>query len=140
METIIRKTKLGKEIAVWNYVNIYGSEIGDNTTIGSFVEIGNSKIGKNCSIQKGVSIPPGTTIEDNVFIGPQVAICNDKYPKAKNDNFKLEGVKIKEGASIGANSTILPGITIGKKAVVGAGSVVTKDVPDKKTVYGNPAR
>ena len=117
--------------------NIYGETvIGEGTKIGAFCDIGNCTIGMNCSIQTMVSIPRGTVIEDNVFLGPQVQICNDKYPPSD----EVRGVIIKDNASIGGNATILPGITIGKGATVGAGSVVTKDVPDGETWCGNPAR
>ena len=117
--------------------NIYGETvIGEGTKISAFCDIGNCTIGKNCSIQTMVSIPRGTVIGNNVFLGPQVQICNDKYPPS----LKLSGVIIKDNASIGGNATILPGITIGKGATVGAGSVVTKDVPDGETWCGNPAR
>jgi acetyltransferase-like isoleucine patch superfamily enzyme len=117
--------------------NIYGeTEIGEGTRIGAFCDIGNCTIGKNCSIQTMVSIPRGTIIEDNVFIGPQVVITNDKHAPSN----KWQGVKICSGASIGANSTILPGVEIGEYAVIGAGSVVTKNVKPKETWYGVPAQ
>ncbi len=114
------------------------SEIGDNVLIGTNVVLdGNCKLGSNISIQTGAYITAFTTIEDNVFIGPWVVTANDKYMVT---GAKLIGPTIKKGARIGANATILPGIVIGERAVVGSGSVVTKDVPADETVVGNPAR
>lgn len=97
-------------------------------------------IGNNVTIKCGVQIWDGITLENNVFVGPNVTFCNDKYPKSKNTQFKLERTIVREGASIGANATILPGIEIGKEAIIGAGAVVTKNVPAKATVCGCPAR
>jgi UDP-2-acetamido-3-amino-2,3-dideoxy-glucuronate N-acetyltransferase len=119
--------------------NIYGeNEIGEGTKIAALCDIGNCTIGKNCNIQTMVSIPKGTVIEDDVFIGPGVNILNDKYPPSYGKHWHK--VTIKKGASIGGNATILPGVTIGENAMVGAGSVVTKDVKKGATVYGNPAK
>lgn len=122
------------------YHNIWGNpEIGEGTEIGDSVEIGKDvKIGKNCKIEAKVFIPPGVEIEDEVFIAPCVCFTNDKYPRATG-KWELKKTLIKKGASIGANSTILPGITIGQGSMIGAGSVVTKNVPDYTMVYGNPA-
>lgn len=121
------------------YINIYNSEIGENTRIAEFVEIGGSRIGNNCSIQAFVFIPPGVEIEDDVFIGPRVTFCNVKYPRAYKRG-EFEKTIVKKGATIGANCTILPGIIIGEGAIIGAGAVVTKDVPPYTTVVGNPAK
>jgi len=114
-------------------VNIYG-KVGKGTKVASFVEIG-GVVGNDCKIQAFAFIPPGVTIGDRVFIGPHVCFTNDKRPPSD----KLSETVVKYGASIGANATILPGITIGHDAMVGAGSVVTKDVPDGETWIGNPA-
>ncbi len=141
---------LGTNVQIYNpeLVNLYGCEIGDNTKIGSFVEIKPTVIiGKNCKIQAHAFIPEGVTIEDGVFIGPHVTFTNDVYPKAVTDDGTLKSMSdwtlqktlVKNGAAIGAGAVILPGITIGEHATVGAGSVVTKDVPAHTTVIGNPA-
>ncbi len=146
---LIHNVKMGNNVKIYNFVNIYGCEIGDNTKIGSFVEIRkNVTIGKNCKIQAFAFIPEGVTIEDNVFIGPHACFTNDKFPRAtdKEGNlldegeWKLVRTVVKRSASIGANSTILCGVTIGENAVIGAGAVVTKDVPSNSIVAGNPAR
>jgi len=139
MNKEMRNCKIGKNTKIWHFVNLYECEIGDNCVIGSFVEIGKAKIGNNCRIEARAFIPEGVTIEDDVFVGPHVCFTNDKYPKAKGD-WKLKKTVVKEGASIGANATILCGITIGKNSLIGAGSVVTNDVPDNVIVAGNPAR
>ncbi|MFH1182159.1 MAG: acyltransferase [Candidatus Woesearchaeota archaeon] len=141
--------KLGKDVKIYGFVNLYGCEIGDNTKIGSFVEIREGvKIGKRCKIQAFAFIPEGIIIEDEVFIGPHVCFVNDRYPRSTNKDgsmkgsgdWKVEQTIVKKRAGIGANSTILCGVTIGENAIVGAGSVVTKDVPANSIVAGNPAR
>lgn len=126
-----------KGVVIHEPCNLYGDiTIGENTRIGSFCDIGPVSIGKNCIIQTMVSIPVGVVIEDNVFIGPQVVFTNDKNPPS--DEFSHTVVRT--GARIGANATILPGVTIGEGALIGAGAVVTKDVPAHETWVGNPAR
>ena len=139
--TIYSKVVLGENVRTGHFYMVReGTTIGDGTLIGTNVTIDNNcKIGKNVSIQNGVYIPTGTVIEDDVFLAPRVCLTNDKRP-AFLKAWSCEASHIKSLATISANSTILPGITIGKGALVGAGSVVTKNVPDFKIVYGNPAR
>lgn len=141
--------KLGKDVKIYNLVNLYGCEIGDYTKIGTFVEIQKgAKIGKNCKISSHSFICEGVTIEDDCFIGHNVTFINDLYPHAINedgelqtaDDWKCVPTLIKRGASIGSSATLLCGITVGEKAIIGAGSVVTKDVPANTIVAGNPAR
>jgi acetyltransferase-like isoleucine patch superfamily enzyme len=121
-------------------VNLYKCKIGKNCKIDAFVYIEEGVvIGDNCKIRPFVFIPTGVTIEDNVFIGPNVSFANDKYPRVKGE-WKSLHTRIRREASIGANSVILPGVTVGEEALIGAGSIVTKDVPDKAVVAGNPAR
>ena len=138
----VQTEKIGKNTNIWQFVVILpGAQIGENCNICSHVFIENDvKIGNNVTIKNGVFLYDGITVEDNVFIGPNATFCNDRYPKSKNKNFKLEPILIKKGASIGANATILPGVTIGENALIAAGSIVTKDVPDGTTVMGHPAR
>jgi len=145
----IKDVKLGRDVVIYDFVNLYGCSIGDNTKIGTFVEIQkNSSIGKNCKISSHTFICEGVEIEDNVFVGHNVTFINDRYPKAVNDDgnlqtdsdWKLERTLVKNGASIGSSVTVLCGVTIGENAVVGAGSVVTKDVLANTTVAGNPAK
>ena len=141
--------KLGKNVKIGAFVNLYGCEIGDNSIIGAFTEIRKTvKIGKNVKIQAGVFIPEGVVIEDGVFIGPHVVFTNDKYPRAvrkdgspeTSEDWTTEKTLVKKGANIGSNATILSKITIGENAVIGAGSVVTRNVPANVTVAGVPAR
>jgi acetyltransferase-like isoleucine patch superfamily enzyme len=140
---------LGENVKLENFVNLYGCSIGDDTKIGTFVEIQkNARIGKYCKIQSHTFICEGVTVEDNVFIGHGVIFINDKYPRATNSGRKLQTEEdwkviptvVKTGASIGSGATILCNVTIGENAIVGAGSVVTKDVPSNAIVAGNPAR
>ena len=143
--------KLGRNVKIHHpeQVNLYGCEIGDGCNIGSFVEIRRQVIlGRNCKIQAFAFIPEGVTIEDGVFIGPHACFTNDKFPRAINPDGSLQtasdwttvSTRVRRGASIGANATILCGITIGEGAMVAAGAVVTKDVPDYEIVAGIPAR
>jgi UDP-2-acetamido-3-amino-2,3-dideoxy-glucuronate N-acetyltransferase len=145
----IDNVKLGKDVIIRDFVNLYGCTIGDNCRIGTFVEIQkNAVIGKNIKVSSHTFICEGVTIEDDVFIGHNVSFINDKYPRATNSNGKLQAqgdwllvpTTVKRGATIGTGSTILCGIVIGENAFVGAGSVVTRDVPANAVVAGNPAR
>lgn len=149
MRKIAPNVKLGKEVKIYDFVNLYGCEIGDNTKIGTFVEIQKgAKIGKNCKISSHTFICEGVTIEDNVFVGHNVTFINDLYPRATSENGNLQKEEdwvciptlVKNGASIGSSATLLCGVTVGESAIVGAGSLVTKDVPAKTIVAGNPAR
>jgi acetyltransferase-like isoleucine patch superfamily enzyme len=141
--------KLGEEVKLAQFINLYGCSIGDHTKIGTFVEVQkNARIGNNCKIQSHTFICEGVTIEDNVFIGHGVTFINDKYPRATNGNgalqdeadWKVVATVVKKGASIGSGATILCNVTIGEEALIGSGSVVTKDVPPYTIVAGNPAR
>lgn len=134
----VQSENVGKDTNIWQFcVVLPGAAIGSNCNICSHCFIENDVvIGDNVTIKCGVQIWDGITVEDNVFIGPNVTFCNDKYPRSKKYPEKFLRTVIKEGASIGANATILPGITIGKKAMIAAGSIVVKDVEDGKTVIG----
>jgi acetyltransferase-like isoleucine patch superfamily enzyme len=141
--------KLGKNVKMSKFINMYGCEVGDDTKIGAFVEIQkNAIIGKSCKISSHTFICEGVTIEDDVFIGHSVTFINDSYPRATSadgglqteEDWKVEKTVVKKGASIGSGSTILSNVVIGEKAIVGAGSVVTKDVPANTIVAGNPAK
>jgi acetyltransferase-like isoleucine patch superfamily enzyme len=141
--------KLGKDVKLSKFINLYGCEIGDETKIGAFVEIQkNASVGKRCKISSHTFICEGVEIEDNVFIGHGVTFINDSYPRSTTPtgdlqtevDWKVEKTLIRKGASIGSGSTILSRVTVGENAIVGAGSVVTKDVPANVIVAGNPAR
>jgi acetyltransferase-like isoleucine patch superfamily enzyme len=139
--------KLGKNVKLSKFINLYGCTIGDNTKIGAFVEVQkNAHIGSNCKISSHTFICEGVTIEDGVFIGHGVMFINDTYPRATVNgtlqteaDWSVEPTLVKKGASIGSNCTILSHVTIGENAIIGAGSVVTKDVPAGTIVAGNPA-
>ncbi len=141
--------KLGRDVAIYNFVNLYGCEIGDGSKIGSFVEIQKgARVGRNCKVSSHTFICEGVTIEDEVFIGHGVNFINDKYPRATTSDGQLQNdadwtvakTIIRRGASIGTGSTILGDVEIGENAIIGAGSVVTKNVSAGATVAGNPAR
>jgi len=149
MNFISEDVKLGKDVRLSKFINLYGCAIGDNTKIGAFVEVQkNAYVGKNCKISSHTFICEGVTIEDNVFVGHNVSFINDSYPRATAANgqlqteadWKVEPILVKKGASIGSGSTILSNVTIGENAIIGAGSIVTKDVPADTIVAGNPAR
>ena len=140
--------KLGPNVRLSKFINLYGCTIGESTKIGAFVEIQkNATVGRNCKISSHTFICEGVTIEDNVFVGHSVTFINDTYPRATTADGSLqteadwhvETTLVKEGASIGSGATILAGVTIGEQAIVGAASVVTKDVPARAIVAGNPA-
>ena len=140
--------KLGKDVKLSSFINLYGCEVGDNTKIGAFVEIQKkATVGRNCKISSHTFVCEGVTIEDDVFVGHSVTFINDSYPRATaagqlqtEADWKVETTVVKKGASIGSGSTILSRVTIGENAIVGAGSVVTKDVPANAIVAGNPAK
>jgi UDP-2-acetamido-3-amino-2,3-dideoxy-glucuronate N-acetyltransferase len=137
--SLVTNAEIGEGTVVHDQVNLYKCKIGKNCKIDAFVYIEEGVvIGDNCKIRPFVFIPTGVTIEDNVFVGPNVTFTNDKYPKVKGEWVLLKTF-VKSGAALGANSVILPGVTIRNDALVGAGSVVTKDVPDRAIVSGNPA-
>lgn len=148
-QRISADVKLGRDVKIFAFVNLYGCEIGDGSKIGTFVEIQKgAKIGERCKISSHSFICEGVTIESEVFVGHSVTFINDAYPRATAADGQLQTeadwacqqTLVRRGASIGSGSTILGGITIGENAIVGAGSVVTKDVPADTTVAGNPAR
>lgn len=147
--SIAADVRLGEGVELSKFINLYGCEIGDNTKIGAFVEIQkNATVGKNCKVSSHSFICEGVTIEDNVFIGHGVTFINDSYPRATTadgqlqteKDWRVERTVVKKGASLGSGTTVLSNVTIGENAIVGAGSVVTKDVPANAVVAGNPTR
>jgi acetyltransferase-like isoleucine patch superfamily enzyme len=148
-QCIAPDVRLGRDVKLSKFINLYGCEIGDETKIGAFVEIQkNATIGKRCKVSSHTFVCEGVIVEDDVFIGHGVTFINDIYPRATTGegnlqteaDWRVERTLVKKGASIGSGSTVLAGITIGENAIVGAGSVVTKDVPPNSIVAGNPAK
>src|SRR5579862_6830677 len=144
-----KNVRLGRDVKLSKFINLYGCEVGDETKIGAFVEIQkNATVGKRCKISSHTFICEGVRIEDNVFIGHSVTFINDSYPRATTSDgdlqtgadWKVERTLIKKGASIGSGTTLLSNVVVGENAIVGAGSVVTKDVPPNSIVAGNPAK
>ena len=148
LNSIAPDVKLGPNVKLARFINLYGCTVGENSKIGTFVEIQkNATVGRNCKISSHTFICEGVTIEDDVFIGHGVMFINDSYPRATANgalqtetDWKVERTIIRKGASIGSGATILASVTIGENALIGAGSVVTKDVPPNAVVAGNPAR
>ena len=149
MKKISDDVKLGEGVLIYDFTNLYGCEIGDGTKIGTFVEVQKgATIGRNCKVSSHTFICEGVHIQDNVFVGHNVTFINDLYPRATTDDGKMQTeddwscitTTIEEGVSIGSSATILCGIVIGKNAIIGAGSVVTRDVEPNTVVAGNPAR
>jgi len=146
--SIAPDVRLGENVKLSKFINLYGCSVGDNTKIGAFVEIQkNASVGRNCKVSSHSFICEGVTIEDDVFIGHGVMFINDSFPRATTGgalqteaDWKVERTVVSHGASIGSGATILSKVTIGKRALVGAGSVVTRDVPANAVVAGNPAR
>jgi acetyltransferase-like isoleucine patch superfamily enzyme len=140
--------RLGANVKIFDFVNLYGCTIGDNSKVGTFVEIQkNATIGRNCKISSHTFICEGVVIEDDVFVGHNVSFINDKYPRATSGgrlqteaDWTVEPTRVRQGASIGTSCTILSNVTIGRNAIIGAGSVVTHDIPDDVVAAGNPCR
>jgi len=148
-QLIAPDVKLGKNVRIYGFSNLYGCEIGDDVKIGTFVEIQKgAKVGNRCKVSSHTFICEGVTLEDDVFVGHNVTFINDRHPRATNGAGRLQTesdwictpTRVKQGASIGSGATLLCGVVIGEQAMVGAGSVVTKDVPAGAVVAGNPAR
>jgi acetyltransferase-like isoleucine patch superfamily enzyme len=148
-QRIAPDVKLGKDVKIFAFVNLYGCEIGDNSKVGAFVEIQkNAQIGRNVKVSSHTFICEGVTIEDDVFVGHNVSFINDKYPRSTapggalqtEEDWKVVPTVVGRGASIGTGSTILCGVTIGENAIIGAGSVVTKNIPANVVAWGFPAR
>lgn len=146
---IATDVKVGNNVRFSKFINLYGCEVGDDTKIGAFVEIQkNAKVGRRCKISSHTFICEGVTIEDEVFIGHNVTFVNDSFPRATNGtgslqteaDWKVETTVVKKGASIGSGATILANVVIGEHALVGAGTVVTRDVPANAIVKGNPGK
>jgi UDP-2-acetamido-3-amino-2,3-dideoxy-glucuronate N-acetyltransferase len=137
----VKTDQIGADTKIWQFCVVFkDAVIGSNCNICAHVLIENNVIiGNNVTVKSGVQLWDGVVIEDNAFIGPNVTFTNDRYPKSRVTEWKMEGILVKKGASIGANATILPGVTIGENAIIGAGSVVTKNIPNGATVVGNPA-
>jgi len=149
LQRIAPDVRLGERVQIRDFTNLYGCEIGNDVKIGTFVEIQRgARIGHRCKISSHSFICEGVTIEDGVFIGHNVTFINDRFPRATDGQGRLqseadwccEGTLVKRGASIGSGATLLCGVTVGEEAIVGAGSVVTKDVPARSVVAGNPAK
>jgi len=147
--SIAPDVKLGKGVRLSKFINLYGCEIGDETKIGAFVEIQkNAKVGRRCKVSSHTFVCEGVAIEDNVFIGHGVTFINDSYPRATTpegelqteSDWHVEATVIKRGASIGSGATVLSKVIVGENSIVGAGSVVTRDVPPNVIVAGNPAK
>jgi UDP-2-acetamido-3-amino-2,3-dideoxy-glucuronate N-acetyltransferase len=148
-QNIAPNVQLGERVKIFDFANLYGCVIGDDTKVGTFVEIQKgANIGRRCKISSHTFICEGVTIEDDVFVGHNVTFINDRFPRATNEggdlqteqDWKCETTLIRKGASIGSSVTVLCGVTIGERAIIGAGSVVTKNVPPDTIVAGNPAR
>ena len=146
---ITADVKLGNNVKLSRFINLYGCQVGDETKIGAFVEIQkNASVGRRCKISSHTFICEGVRIEDGVFVGHGVTFINDSYPRATNplgelqteSDWKVEPTVVRKGASIGSGATLLSGIIVGENAIIGAGSVVTKDVPPNAIVAGNPAK